>query len=130
MQEHRPDSPALDLAKEVASSLRHYFGDRVTALGISNVINDRDHVEFSVLFEAYSFFPVIFNYDRGSRSSGSESPTSTWTPRGGKPFRAPPPRDCIRLTPPLQAVAVSSAACSLGESHCPAPTPPRPVTAP
>lgn len=65
MHEHRLDTPALDLAKEVASSLRRYFGDRVTALAISNVIDDRNHVEFSVLFEAYSFFPVIFNYDRG-----------------------------------------------------------------
>lgn len=70
MREPQSNTPALDLAKEVASSLRHYFGDRVTAMGISNVINDRNHVEFSVRFEAYSFFLIIFNYDRGSFGFG------------------------------------------------------------
>ena len=89
MQDHPPDRPALDRAKEGASSLRQYFGASVTALAISNVSDDRNHVEFSVLFEACSFFPVIFNYDRGSfgfgivygdRAVGVEPQRGQWAP--------------------------------------------------
>lgn len=47
-------------------ALRDTFGDRVSRCVVQDVVDSHGHVEFSVVFEIYNYFPVRFNYDRGS----------------------------------------------------------------
>ena len=55
-------------AKETAQFIIHllisYFGEKVTNFVIDR-LSDDPYMEFSIRFEAYKYFNLIFNYDRG-----------------------------------------------------------------
>lgn len=52
---------ALDLNKK----MRNYFGDRADNFCVLDVVDDSNYRAFSVEFEAYNYFPVRINYDKG-----------------------------------------------------------------
>lgn len=57
---------ATEHAQGVVRVLRDMFGDRVSRFTVQDLVDSDGHVEFSVAFEMYNYFPVRFNYDRGS----------------------------------------------------------------
>lgn len=46
-------------------SVRERFGDKVDDFCILDVVDDSSHRAFSVEFEAYGYFPIRMNYDKG-----------------------------------------------------------------
>ena len=57
---------AAEHAHRVVRALRDILGTRVSRLTVQDLVDSDGHVEFSVVFEIYNYFPVRFNYDRGS----------------------------------------------------------------
>jgi|SRR5690625_148592 len=55
---------AEQLARNITKGLREYFGNKVDNFSIFNVM-DKPHIEFTIEFEAYNFFILYLNYDRG-----------------------------------------------------------------
>ena len=68
---HDANNEASSLTRSVVAGPRDYFGDRVSGFAVQNVQED-DHgrIGFSVIFEAYAYFEIIFNYDRGAFGLG------------------------------------------------------------
>lgn len=61
MQLNETTKMAVDFNKK----LREKFGDKLNNFSISDVIDDPNHRAFSIEFEAYDYFPIRLNYDRG-----------------------------------------------------------------
>lgn len=61
MQLNETDKLALDFNKKV----REIFGNKVTDFVIMDVIDDPNHRAFGVKFEAYNYFAIRMNYDKG-----------------------------------------------------------------
>lgn len=55
---------AEEMADFVIKEFSDYFGDRFKDYCIFN-LSDKPYKEFSINFEAYNYFFVLFNYDRG-----------------------------------------------------------------
>lgn len=53
------------MAGKLCNMLQSRFGDRVEGFVILRVIDDPNWREFSIEFEAYKYFPIRLNYDRG-----------------------------------------------------------------
>lgn len=64
--EFGPQESAEQFARAVVSALRETFVERANRFAVKDVVDSDGHVEFSVVFEIYNYFPVLFNYDRGS----------------------------------------------------------------
>ena len=54
------------MAGKLCNMLKERFGDKVSRIGTLKVIDDPNWREFSIEFEAYNYFPIRLNYDRGS----------------------------------------------------------------
>ncbi|MEO5534187.1 MAG: hypothetical protein ABIR17_03550 [Pseudolysinimonas sp.] len=66
MTESPTDKPAaFALARRVTSALREDFHGAARSFTISNLQEDGPLIAFSVRFEVYGYFPIVFNYDRG-----------------------------------------------------------------
>ncbi len=59
------DSAGAQFALRVVAGLRGYFGRNARSFGIQDVQEDANLIAFSITFEIYDFYPMIFNYDRG-----------------------------------------------------------------
>jgi hypothetical protein len=55
---------AKEIAKSVSKSFREFFGDKVDEFSIYN-LTDEPYTMFTIEFQAYDYFIIIFNYDRG-----------------------------------------------------------------
>lgn len=64
--EFGPQQSAEQLARAVVIALRETFVERASRFAVEDVVDSDGHVEFSVVFEIYNYFPVRFTYDRGS----------------------------------------------------------------
>ncbi|MEG0314850.1 MAG: hypothetical protein RR646_06285 [Erysipelotrichaceae bacterium] len=53
------------MANVFCDKVREKFGTRVDGFCILDVIDDPNHRAFSVIFEAYNYFPISMNYDNG-----------------------------------------------------------------
>ena len=53
------------MAMNVTDYLEKNFGDKIQDYCIYDVIDDRNHRAFSINFQAYNYFWVLFNYDKG-----------------------------------------------------------------
>lgn len=53
------------MALKFNEMVRAKFGDKVTNFCILDVIDDPNHRAFSVEFEAYNYFPIRMNYEKG-----------------------------------------------------------------
>lgn len=62
MQLNETEQMASDFCDKVANK----FGKRVNDFAILDVIDDPNHRTFSVEFEAYNYFIIRMNYERGS----------------------------------------------------------------
>lgn len=54
-----------NLSDEIIDKLSNYFGDRIGAFSVYNMI-DEPHIAFNINFELYHYFIINFSYDRGS----------------------------------------------------------------
>lgn len=61
MQLNETENMAIKFNNEV----RKTFGERVDDFCILDVVDDPNHRAFSVEFNAYDYYPIIFNYDMG-----------------------------------------------------------------
>lgn len=57
-------SEAEKQAMYISRQLRNYVKDKVDHFSTFNMM-DQPHIEFSIEFQAYDYFTVVFNYDRG-----------------------------------------------------------------
>ena len=56
---------AEKIAVDIINKLKNYFGNRLEGFSVYS-ITDEPYTMFSIKFTAYNYFPIIFNYDRGS----------------------------------------------------------------
>jgi len=59
------DSPGLRLASGIIAALRNHFGRRARNFAIHDIQENANLIAFSITFEIYDFYPLIFAYDRG-----------------------------------------------------------------
>ena len=50
-------------AVETSRMIRTYFGNRMDSLGIYDIVEEANHHEFKIDFEAYDFFAIEFDYE-------------------------------------------------------------------
>lgn len=55
----------MKIAVNFNNKLRKYFGNRLDNFSIFNVVDDLNRRAFSVEFEAYNYFCIRINYDKG-----------------------------------------------------------------
>ena len=53
------------MASDLCDQIMEHFGDRVTRISVWSVVDDPNHREFIIVFEAYNYFPIRLSYDRG-----------------------------------------------------------------
>ena len=53
------------MANKFCDMLKQKFEDRVDNIIVFNVVDNPNWREFSIKFEAYNYFPIRLNYDRG-----------------------------------------------------------------
>ncbi|SMC21987.1 hypothetical protein SAMN02745134_01505 [Clostridium acidisoli DSM 12555] len=53
------------MAMIIVDYLEKNLGDKIGSCNIFNVVDDKNYRAFSIRFEAYDYFIVLFNYDRG-----------------------------------------------------------------
>ncbi|WP_430535973.1 hypothetical protein [Listeria rocourtiae] len=54
------------LASKISDELKERLGDRISSAFSFSRLQEEPWIEFSVEFEAYNFFNIILNYDRGA----------------------------------------------------------------
>lgn len=59
------DSAGLALASRVIAGLKSHFGRTARRFVVADMQEDQQLIAFSITFEVYDFYPIVFNYDRG-----------------------------------------------------------------
>ena len=54
-----------EMAMKIIRELRGRMKNKIGSSEINNVVDDNNHRAFSINFQAYNYFFVILNYDRG-----------------------------------------------------------------
>ena len=53
------------MAMNIVDYLEKNLGDKIGTCGIFDVVDDRNYRAFRINFEAYNYFFILFNYERG-----------------------------------------------------------------
>ena len=56
---------ADEMADIVVDSMIKYFGKRVSDFAIFNIDEDESHRAFSINFQAYNYYMLLFSYEKG-----------------------------------------------------------------
>jgi hypothetical protein len=59
------DSAGLALASRVIAGLKSHFAGTARLFMVKDLQEDQSLIAFSITFEIYDFYAMIFNYDRG-----------------------------------------------------------------
>ncbi len=54
-----------EMSDYIIDEMCNFFNDKVKDFVIKNLFEDSNHKSFSIEFNAYEYFPMIFNYDMG-----------------------------------------------------------------
>ena len=54
-----------EMAMKIIRELRGRMKNKIGSSEINNVVDDNNHRAFSINFQAYNYFFIILNYDRG-----------------------------------------------------------------
>ena len=54
-----------EMSDYIIDEMCGYFHNKVKDFVVNNLFDDESHRSFSIEFNAYDYFPVIFNYDMG-----------------------------------------------------------------